>query len=179
MPLRLCRRLVAIPSQSLAALLPGAPLQAEVAEQDRRQQERDHRGRDRRALAERAAGDRALERQRRHEVRGVERAAARQHVDQLEIGEGEQHRERHHHRDDRREQRQRHEAEALPGRGAVERRRLVERRRDGLQPREQADGDERHAAPDVGGDDRRAARPRLAEEIDVGVDHAHLQSAPS
>ena len=63
-----------------SALLPRAPLQAEVREQDRRHQERHHRGRQRRALAERAARDRALERERRHQVRRVERAAARQHI---------------------------------------------------------------------------------------------------
>src|SRR6187200_391249 len=73
-----------------AALLPGSPLQAIVAEQDRGQQERHHRSDNGRALAQAAAGDRALEGQRGHEVRRVERAAAREHVDELEVGEREQ-----------------------------------------------------------------------------------------
>ena len=89
----------------------------------------------------------------------VERSAARQHVDQLEIGEREQHRERHHDGDDRRQQRQRHVAELLPRRRAVEARRFVVRRRDRLQAGEQRDRDERHAAPDVGGDRREPRVP--------------------
>jgi hypothetical protein len=131
-------------------LLPRAPLQAEVAEEDRRQQERDHRDGERGSLAERSAGDRALERKGRHQVRRVRRPAARQHVDELEIGEGEEHREGHHHGDDRRQERHRHVAELLPRRSAVEASRLVVRRRDRLQAGEQADRDEGHAAPDVG-----------------------------
>ena len=143
-----------------------AALQAEEAEEDGGEQEGDHRHRDRRPLAELAAGDGALEGERRHQVGGVHRAAAGQHVDELEVGEGEEHREGHHHRDDRREQRQGDPPEALPRGGAVERRRLVQRLRDGLQPGEERDRDEGHAAPDVGGDHRPAGVPRLAEEVD-------------
>ena len=164
---------------SRPALLPGAPLQAEVAEHDAGEQERHHRDRDRRALAERAAVDRALERERRHQVRRVERAAARDDVDQLEVGEREEHRERHHDGDDRRQQRQRDVAELLPRRRAVDRRRLVVRRRDRLQAGEQRDRHERHAAPDVGGDHRPARVPRVAEEVDVVVDQAHLHQQPA
>ena len=112
-------------------------------------------------------------------MRRIERAAARQHVDQLEVGEREQHREGHHDRDDRRQQRQRHVAELLPRRRAVEARRLVVRRRDRLQSGEQRDRDERHAAPDVGGDGREARIPRIAEEVDVLVDEAHLHQRPA
>jgi len=48
-------------------------------------------------------------------VSGVERPAAREHVNELEIREREEHAEGHHHRDDRREQRQRDVPELLPG----------------------------------------------------------------
>src|SRR5215468_547938 len=73
-------------------LLPRPPLQPEVAEEDCGEQERHHCRRDGRTFAEVTAGDRALEGERRHQVRCVERAATRQHVDQLEVGEGEEHR---------------------------------------------------------------------------------------
>src|ERR1700754_1625798 len=74
------------------SLLPLAPLQAEPGHQDRGQQERDHGGGDRRPLPELAAENRALIGQRRHELRRVHRPAAREHPDELEVGEGEQHR---------------------------------------------------------------------------------------
>src|SRR6478672_7229352 len=70
------------------SLLPFAAREAEVAEQRREHQERDHRHRDRRALAELAAGDAALERQGREQMRRIDRSAAGDGVDQLEIGEG-------------------------------------------------------------------------------------------
>src|SRR6266567_5820318 len=71
------------------SLLPLAALQSEPRDHDRGEQERDHRARDRRALAELAGDDRALIRQRRHQVRGVDRSAARHRPDELEIREGE------------------------------------------------------------------------------------------
>src|SRR5579859_4023287 len=74
------------------SLLPFAALHAEPGNRDRSQQERDHGGRNRRALAETARKNAALITQRRHQMRGVHRSAARQGPDQLEIGEGEQHR---------------------------------------------------------------------------------------
>src|SRR5438132_1283269 len=86
------------------ALLPLAALQPEPGDQDGGEQEWDHRGRDGRALAEIAAADGALVAERRHQMRGVHRSAPREHPDELEVGKGEEHRERHHHRDDRREQ---------------------------------------------------------------------------
>ena len=125
-----------------------------------------------------AAGDRALERQRRHQMRRVDRAPARQRVDELEVGEGHQHRKGHHHRDDRRQQRQRDKAEPLPGSRAVERRRLVERGRNRLQSREQGDGDEGYAAPDVRHDHGEARVPGLAEKVDVMVDDSELDQRP-
>src|ERR1700712_4486256 len=71
------------------SLLPLAARQAEIAEQRGDHQERDHRARDSGALAELAAGDAALERQCRQQMRGIDRPAAGDGVDQLEIGEGE------------------------------------------------------------------------------------------
>ena len=46
-------------------------------------------------------------------------------------------------------------------------------------PASSADGDEGHAAPDVGGDDGQPRVPRLAEEVDVAVDQAHLHERPA
>src|SRR3984893_412052 len=66
-------------------LLPFAPLQAEPGDQDRAEEERDHRRGDRGALAEMAAQDGALIGQRRHQLGRVDRPAARQHPDELEI----------------------------------------------------------------------------------------------
>src|SRR4051812_14140208 len=97
------------------SLLPFAPREAEVGEQRRKHQERDHRYRDRRALAELAAGNAALERQRREQMRGVDRATAGDGVDQLEIGEGEDDGERHYDGEDRQHHRKGDVAEALPG----------------------------------------------------------------
>ncbi len=151
------------------SLLPFAPREAEIAEQGREHQERDHRDRDRRTLAELAAGDPALERQGREQVGRVDRATAGDGVDQLEIGESEDDRERHHDRQDRHHHREGDVAKALPGGGAVEHRRLIERGRDGLQARQQRDRDERDAAPDIGCDQREPRRPGRAEEIDIAV----------
>ena len=136
------------------------------------------RRRDRRAFAQIATRDRALERQGRHQVCRVKGATARNHIDQLEVGERHQHRKCHHHRDDRRQQRHGHVTELLPRRGAVEARRLVVRRRDRLQPGQQRDGDERHAAPDVGEDHRPARVPDIAEEVDVGRNEPKLFERP-
>src|SRR5215211_3136434 len=66
-------------------LLPPAPLQPEPGDHDRREQERHHRGRDGGALPEPPAQDPALVGQGRHEVGGVDRAAAGHGPDELEI----------------------------------------------------------------------------------------------
>src|SRR5436853_3037620 len=75
------------------ALLPFSPLQAEPGDQDGAEQERNQRRRNRGAFAEMPAQNGALIGQRRHQLRGIDRTAPRQHPDQLEISEGEQHRE--------------------------------------------------------------------------------------
>ena len=111
-------------------------------------------------------------------MRRIDRTAARQGPDQLEVGEGEQHRKRHHHRDDRRQQRIGDEAEALPGGRAVECGSLVERGRHRLQPGQERDRDERHAAPDVGEDHAGPRHVAVAEKIDVLVDQPHLDQRP-
>ena len=70
-------------------------------------------------------------------------------------------------------------AELLPARRAVDRRGLVVRRRDRLQPGEQRDRDERDAAPDVRRDHRQPCMPRDAEKIDVSVDQPDLDERPA
>src|SRR6266545_2340811 len=73
------------------SLLPLAALQPEPGDHDCGEQERDHRARYRRALTQLTGDDRALVRQGRHQMRGIDRTAARHCPDQLEVGEGEQH----------------------------------------------------------------------------------------
>src|SRR6266576_6520403 len=109
-------------STSVIALsvLPLSPLQSEPRDQDGGEQEWNHGGGDGRALAEIAAADGALVAERRHQMRGVGGTAAREHPDELEIGEGEQHRERHHHRDDGGQQRVGDVAKYLPRGRAVD-----------------------------------------------------------
>src|SRR3982074_854216 len=77
------------------ALLPFSSLQAEPGDQDGAEQERNHRSRNRGAFAEVTSQNGTLIGQRRHQLRSIDRAAAREHPDQLEIGEGEQNREGH------------------------------------------------------------------------------------
>src|SRR5215831_19895733 len=72
------------------SLLPLSTLQPEPRDQDGGEQEWDHCGGDGGALSQVAAADGALVTKRRHQVCGIGRAAAREHPDQLEIGEGEQ-----------------------------------------------------------------------------------------
>src|SRR5687767_13336262 len=72
-----------------ASLLPDV---AELDEDDQGQQ-REQEERDRRALPEVAAGEPDLVRESGEEVRGVDRAAARQHLNDVEVGEREDGRE--------------------------------------------------------------------------------------
>src|SRR5436190_22355963 len=156
------------------SLLPLSTLQPEPRDQDGGEQERDHRGGDGGTLSQVAAADGALITERRHKMRGIGRAAAREHPDELEIGEGEQHRERHHHRDDRSEQRISDVAKPLPRRRPVDGGGLVERGRNRLQAGEERDRHERYATPDVGEDDGPARVPGIAEKIDIGRDQPEL-----
>src|SRR5262249_44946544 len=125
------------------ALLPFAPLQSEPGDQDRSQQERDHCSRDGRTFAEIAAADSALVAKRGHEMRGVSGAAARQHPDELEVGEGEQHRECHHYGDDGRKQGISDVAENLPSARAGKPGRFVKRRGAPLQNAKEGESDEK------------------------------------
>src|SRR4029078_7423864 len=85
--------LLASASVIALALLPLPALQAEPGNQDGGKEEWDHRRRNRCALAKLASDDGALIGKRCHQLRRIDRPAARQHPDQLEVGEGEQHRE--------------------------------------------------------------------------------------
>src|SRR5215472_12649682 len=68
-------------------LLPFATLQPEPRNQDCGEQERNHGGGDGRSFSEIAAADGALVAERRHQVGRIGGTAARQHPDELEIGE--------------------------------------------------------------------------------------------
>ncbi|MEY3488704.1 MAG: hypothetical protein RL655_272 [Pseudomonadota bacterium] len=110
---------------------------------------------------------------------GVQRSATGDHINQLEVGEGEQHREGHDHGNDGGEQRQRDVTKALPAAGAIDGRGLVQRGRNGLQSRQQGDGDKGDATPHVGGNDRPARIPRVTQKIDVVIDPAQLHQHPA
>src|SRR5262245_63304623 len=70
------------------SVLPLSPLQSEPRDQDGGEQERNHGGGDGRALAEIAAADGALIAERRHQMSCVGGAAAREHPEEVEVGEG-------------------------------------------------------------------------------------------
>ena len=112
------------------------------------------------------------------QVRRVCRSAAGQHVDELEIGEGLDHREQHDDHRDRQQQRPGHVAEAVPGARAVDRRRLVQFGADRLQPGQQADRVKRHAAPDIDDHDRDHREVRIAEPVDPAGDDVQLKEHP-
>ena len=92
----------------------------EKLDDDDDEQHREHGERYRRALAQQARADADLIGVGGEELRGVCGSAAGQHVDELEIGEGLDHREQHHDHGDRQQQRPRHVPEALPGPRAVD-----------------------------------------------------------
>jgi len=62
---------------------------------------------------------------------------------------------------------------------AIDRGRFVIRRRNRLQSGEQSDRNEGNPAPDIRGDHRQPSVPRLAQEINVLVDQAHLDQHPA
>src|SRR5581483_10171748 len=160
------------------ALLPLPALQAEPGDKDCTKKERDHRRRNCRTFAELASDDGALIGERCHQLCRVDWPATGQHPDQLEIGKGEQYRKRHHHCNDRRQQRVRDVTKTLPSGGAIDGCRFIERRRYGLQTRQQRDRNEWYAAPDVGENDRPACVPRVTKEIDIGGDQPQIAQRP-
>ena len=87
--------------------------------------------------------------------------------DEDQIGEGGDPDRAQHHGDGdgRREERQRHLGEALPGRGAVDRGGLMQFRRDRLQRRQQRDGEERNAEPDIGDDRPPHGGGRIGQDV--------------
>src|SRR5689334_2546478 len=87
-PVSMAFGLAALPARTSViafALLPFSSLQAEPGNQNGGEQERNHRGRDGGAFAEIAAHDCALVRERRHQMRCIDRPAARHNPDQLEV----------------------------------------------------------------------------------------------
>ncbi len=109
---------------------------------------------------------------------GVGRPSARHDVNQLEVREGEDHRKHGDDENDRLEQRQGDVAEAAEAAGAVDRRRLIEFGRDGLQARQEGDGVERQAAPGVDHDEGEHRQVRMAEPTRAGVGDAGVHEHP-
>src|SRR5262245_29881953 len=101
-----------------------------------------------------------------------------QHIDELEIGKCEDDREQGHDQDERLQQWQSDIAEALPTAGAVDRRRLVEFGRYGLQPGEERDAVERQATPGVDEDNRAHRERRVAEPGGTGLGYACCDEEP-
>ena len=67
---------------------------------------------------------------------------------------------------------------SLPRLGAVDGGGLIEFGTDGLQAGEQADGEERHPAPDVDDDDRDHGEVWIAQPIDAAGDQAQMVEEP-
>ena len=102
----------------------------------------------------------------------------RHHIDDLEVGECLNHREQHHDHGHGQQQRPGDVPEPLPRLGAVDGGGLVEFGTDGLQAGEQADGEERHPAPDVDDDDRNHGEVWIAQPIDPTGDQAEMVEEP-
>src|SRR5829696_3570308 len=151
------------------SLLRLASGESEIAEQRCEDEKGHHRDRDCGSFAQHAGRDAALEGERRHEVGRVDRTAASNCVDELEIGEGEDDREGHYNREDRQQQGEGDVAEALPACRAVDQGGFVQAWRDSLQPGEERDCDERYATPDIRSDQRPARRPGRAEKVEIGA----------
>ncbi len=166
------------PRATVHVISPFQPPQVAELEPDDDEEHGQHEQRDGRALAEQTGGDADLIGVRREEVGGIGRPAARQHVDELEVRERLNDREHHDHDGHRLQERPRHVPEALPAVCAVERRRLLQVRADGLQAREQRDGEERHPAPRIDHDGAPHAVGAVGEERELGRDEAGLVEQP-
>ena len=114
-------------------------------------------------------------------VREIGRAAAGQQVDAVEVADREDHREQGAGDVERADRRPGDEAEAMPGAGAVDRRRLVELARDGEPAGQQDQGPERQRLPDVHHHGKRQRQRRVVQPVrtvvagqleDQRVDHA-------
>ena len=111
-------------------------------------------------------------------MRCVGRPAAGQHIHQLKIREGlDDGKQRHHHRH-RQQQRPGNMDEALPAIGAVDRRGFLQFRADGLQPRQQADRVEWHAAPNIHDNHGREGEIGVAQPVDPALDQAQVPQQP-
>src|SRR4249919_399938 len=89
-PVSTSRAVAALPARASVialSLLPLPSLEPEPRHQNGGEQERDHRRRDCGAFAKLAAENGALIGIGRHQVGGVDRAAARHHPNELEVGE--------------------------------------------------------------------------------------------
>ena len=106
------------------------------------------------------------ERVQRHRLGRRARAAAGQHVDEIEEPERVERAEAAATTSAGSQQRQRDRDEPAPAAGAVDARGVVERRVDALQAGEQQDRDERRRLPDVGGDHRHPCGERMDEPVE-------------
>jgi hypothetical protein len=110
--------------------------------------------------------------------RAVDGPPAREDVHQLEIGERLDDGEEHDHHRHRHEQGPCHPPESLPGVGSVDGGRILDLGADGLEPREERDGEERHPPPDIDQDDRPHGSHRPAQPVHAHVDEAQAVEHP-
>src|SRR5919198_5949960 len=92
-----------------------------------------------------------------------------QHVDELKVRDRPDSGEEEDDKEHRPDERHRDAPEALPRRGAIDRGRVEELAVYGLQPGEDADGEERSPPPDVRDDDRGHRPAPLAEPVDPTI----------
>jgi len=102
------------------------PLHVARQRDDQERQRRQHAERYRGAEAELPGTHRQVEGVGREQMGGVLRSAMRQHIDELEVGEGEDHGEQRDDQEDRLQQWQDYITEALESAGAVDRCDLIE-----------------------------------------------------
>ena len=146
------------------------PPQVDQKQDGEDRQDREHVERDRRALADVRCRQPDLVGIGAEDVGRVGRPALGQDVDQLEIGKGPDDGEQGGDQDDPSDGRDRDMKEPLPGVRAVDGRRLVQLLGDGLKSRQDRDGEERDATPDVGQADRGDRQVGIAQEVDVLFD---------
>ena len=142
------------------------PEQVAADQRDQRDQQRHHEDRDRHPAPPPELVERHLVGVGREHLGGGAGAAARHHVDDVEVVDGEDERQQHRHDDHVLEPGQRDVPEAAPGAGAVHRGRLVELARDRLHAGQVRHAEEREAAPPVGDDHRRHRALRRGHEGD-------------
>ena len=110
----------------------------------------------------------------RDQLGGVGRAPSGQTDHEVEHLHGEDEPEEQRDLDDRQDDRHDHEAEPLPGAGAVDDGRFLDLHRHVLERAVEQEGEEGHPEPDVGDEDRPQGQVRVVQPLDRVVDQAEV-----